>query len=130
MTAPGNASPIRCGTEVWKTIAVFDVGASGAMTLKYGKGVVSCAKTGTGAYTVTFTEDVGPVLLDMAVRFQTVAADETLCPHYVVDSFDKTTDPEAPTALFEVNEIDETEALVEPASGSDCYIECTWLKTV
>lgn len=130
MSAPGNVAPIRAPMRIWKSCAVFDVGASGAMTKKYGQGFVSVAKTNTGEYTVTFTPDVGAVLLNMDVQFQTVADEETLQPHYIVDSFDKTTNPLAPTALFEVNEIDETEALVEPASGSDCYIECTWLETV
>ncbi len=117
-------SPVRAGTEVVKLIAVFDVGSNGDMTIKYGKGIASVADTATGKYTVTFT-DPHPILLDMAVRIQSIADEEPLVCKYVVDSFDLA----AKTATFEVNEIDETEALAEPVSGSDCYIEATFLKT-
>lgn len=129
MGAPGSLVPVRSYGEVWKTVVQLDVGASGAMTVKYGKGIVSVAATATGKYTVTFTPDVGAKLMDMDVKFHMAADSESLVARMTVDSFDNST-PTAPIAKFEVWEIDETAAQVEPASGSDCFIECTWLKTV
>ena len=121
----GLLSPKRSYTETFDVEALFDVGGSGAMTIKYGKGIVSCAKTATGKYTVTFSE-VGPKLLDLQVSFHMAADSESLVPRPTVDSFSLS----AKTAAFEVWEIDETAAQVEPASGSDCFIRATFLKTV
>lgn len=127
---PGSLVPVRSHGEIWKTCVQLDVGSNGDMTVKYGKGIVSVADTATGKYTVTFTADAGVKLLDMAVRFHQAADEESIVARMTVDSFDNTTNPAAPTAKFEVWEIDETAAQVEPASGADCFIECTWLKTI
>lgn len=118
-------SPVRSTTEIYETIGLFDVGASGAMTIKYGKGFASVVETATGKYTITFT-DVGSKLLNLEVQFHLAADSESVVPRTTVDSFDAS----AKTAKFEVWEIDETAAQVEPASGSDCFIRATWLKTV
>ena len=123
--APGSITPVRAATEIWETVVLLDVGASGAMTVKYGKGISSVAATATGKYTVTFTE-VGSKLLDMQVSFHLAANAESYVARPTVDSFSAS----AKTAAFEVWEIDETQAQKEPASGSDCCIRVTWLKTV
>jgi hypothetical protein len=121
----GAIGPVRASAEIVRVAAVFDVGSSGAHTVKYGKGIASVAKVNTGEYKVTFTE-VWPILLDLYVNYHLATGVESLVAHYEVDTFDAA----AKTATFKVNEIDETAALVEPASGSDCYIEATFLKTV
>lgn len=121
----GMVSPVRNTTEIIEVSALFDVGASGACTLKYGKGIASVSETATGKYTVTFT-DVGEKLLNMDAVFHLAADSETITTRPTVDSFDLS----AKTAKFEVWEIDETAAQVEPASGSDLFIRATFLKTV
>lgn len=118
----GALNPVRAGDEVIELIAVFDVGSSGDMTLKYGHGIASCADTATGKYTVTFT-DPPPVLLSLLVTFKDDTGVDPLVAQEVVDTFslaDK-------KAYFEVSDMAGT--LAEPASGSDCVIRATFLKT-
>lgn len=120
MGKPSDLNPVRNKGELWTMTCVFDVGASGAHALKYGKGM-SVAKSATGKYTVTFT-DVDGILVDLEVRYHSAADAESLVPRCTVDSFSRS----AKTAAFEVWEIDETAAQVEPASGTDCVIVATF----
>lgn len=126
--APGSLSPVSSYTEVWQTTVTFDVGATGAHTAKNGRGISSITRQGAGQFTVNFT-DVGGALLDLDVKYKCAAATEPPVASEVVDSFTASASGGG-SAQFEVWEIDETAARVDPPNGSDCVVTARFLKTL
>lgn len=130
--APGSLSPVSSYTEVWQTTVVFDVGATGAHTLKYPsttcRGISAITRQAAGQFTCVFT-DVGGALLNMDVRYKCAAGTEPPVTQEVVDSFTALA-PGGGTALFEVWDIDETQVRIDPPTGCDAVVTVTWLKTL
>ena len=124
MGAPGPLAPVRSYGDTWEILCVFDIGASGAHTLKYGKGISSVTRNAAGKFVVNFT-DVGAQMLSMDVQVKRAADAESLVCRETVDSFSRS----AKTCAYECWEIDETAAQVDPASGDDVVIRATFLKT-
>lgn len=124
MGAPSPLSPVLNYGDVWEITAVFDVGATGAHTLKYGKGIPTVTRSAQGKFVANFT-DVGGQLLSLTVAVKQAADTESLVARETVDSFSRS----AKTAAFEVWEIDETAQQVDPPSGSDVVITARWLRT-
>lgn len=124
----GALSPVRSYTEVWETTVVFDIGAAGAHTVKYGRGISSVTRQAAGQFTVNFT-DVGGALLDLEVRYQSVAAGVPVIGKLVVDSFVASPNGGG-SALFEVFSVTTTPVRVDPASGSDGVITARFLKSL
>lgn len=127
-SAPGSLSDVLSYTEVWQTTVVFDVGATGAHTVKYGRGISSITRQAAGQFTVNFT-DVGGALLDLDIRYQGVAAGVPVIGKLVVDSF-VASPSGGGSALFEVFSVTTTPVRVDPASGSDCVITPRFLKSL
>lgn len=119
----GSLSPKRVNVETIETLCVFDIGAAGAHTKVYGSGI-SVARTAAGKYDVTFTE-WGPVLVDFQVTVWRQTDAETLTARPTDGSFSNS----AGTCKYEIWEIDETAAQVDPASGDRVTIRATFLKT-
>lgn len=124
MGAPSNLSRILSQGETWRTVAVFDVAANGAMTLKYGKGVASITETAQGKHTITFT-DVGGYPLMANCRVKQAAGTAALVVNECVDAFSQS----AKTLTVEIWDL-ATPALARPPSGSDFVVEVTWLKSL
>ncbi len=123
MGAPGNLSPARVNGDIWEVCCVFDIGASGAHTLKYGNGISGVTRSDTGKFVVNFT-DVGSQLLSLDVKVKGAADAEVPIGRETVDTFSRS----AKTVAFEVWDIDETAAQVDPASGTDVVITAKFLK--
>ncbi len=124
MGAPGTGAPVISTVEVWEQISVFDVGASGAHTKKYGNGM-SVTRTAQGKFRINFT-DVGGYLMELRIFVKGAADAESLVCRETVDSFSRS----AKTVLWECWEIDETAQQVDPPSGTDVVIVARWLKTL
>jgi hypothetical protein len=121
----GSLKPQRSNQEVIDTIAVFDIGADGAHTRVHGGGM-SVARTAAGKYTITFTE-WGPVLVDMTITVWRQTDAESLVARPTDGSFSATAT--SASAKFEIWEIDESAAQVDPASGDRVTIRAVFLKT-
>lgn len=123
----------RAFDEVITLFSRWDVGASGACTKAAncpGTGFASVTAGDAGKFTITFTRGipVGP-LVEARVNVWKVADAESVVARVTEDGFTAETDAAAATLTFEVWDIDETQAQVDPASGDTVTIACTFLKS-
>jgi hypothetical protein len=123
MGPKGSIKPVRANVEYWEVVAQFSIDGSGGATLVYGDGM-SVAHDATGEYTITFTEYGPGPLLDLEVKLWTAADAETPIASPVTGSY-------ADGAVqFEVWDVDETAAKVDPADGDTMVVTAKFLKTV
>lgn len=126
--APGAVSNVNSYTEIWETVVAFDVGATGAHTLKLGRGISGITRSAAGQFQVTFT-DVGGYLLDLDISYESVAGTAPVISQKVADSL-VVNAAGGGTALFEVWSVTTTPVRVDPVSGSDAVVTVRWLKTL
>lgn len=124
---PGDQKPIRASDETYQVCCYFTIGASGAHTLVYGKGM-SVARTAAGKYTITFQKS-GPVLVDLKCNPHGAVDTERPIVTPTVSGFTKATATADATALVEAWDVDETATQIELASGTAIAYTATFLKT-
>lgn len=123
----GSTKPVRSKTEVNQVTCAFDIGASGAHTLKYGTGM-SVARTAAGKYTVTFQE-AGMILLDFYVNHWPAVDAQPLDCSARIGTFTAPTAAADATVKYEAWDNDTT-AQTELASGDRVVITAVFLKSL
>lgn len=124
---------VLCSDEIQTSVALWDIGATGAHTKTAnvpGKGFTSVARTAAGKYTVTFARGV-PVgqFMGLQLDLQTAADAGPLNLKYTAGSYTSETQAAQATALYEAWSVGTAPAETEIPSGSKVLMTAVWQKT-